>query len=122
MSELRVLPGGPEGTEPEPQAGLVPAAQRIRVVVHRMDGGLENGESEARALSAAGFPIFTQADPDRPRLIPLTDIKYVVLGSVEDPNLEDDPRDVRRSCVSATGSGSPLTWTRARSTTASGSR
>src|SRR5438094_3162852 len=93
MSELRVLPGGPEGTEPEPQAGLVPAAQRIRVVVHRMDGGLENGESEARALSAAGFPIFTQADPDRPRLIPLTDIKYVVLGSVEDPNLEDDPGD-----------------------------
>src|SRR6266571_4548848 len=93
MSELRVLPGGPEGTEPEPQAGLVPAGQRIRVVVHRMDGGLENGESEARALSAAGFPIFTQADPDRPRLIPLTDIKYVVLGSVEDPNLEDDPGD-----------------------------
>src|SRR5438128_3286629 len=58
-----------------------------------MDGGLENGESEARALSAAGFPIFTQADPDRPRLIPLTDIKDVGLGSVEDPNLEDDPGD-----------------------------
>src|SRR5881296_613636 len=93
MSELRVLPGGPEGTEPEPQAGLVPAAQRTRVVVHRMEGGLENGESEARALSAAGFPIFTQADPDRPRLSPLTDIKYVVLGSVEDPNLEADPGD-----------------------------
>src|SRR6266480_229803 len=93
MSELRVLPGGPEGAEPEPQAGLVPVAQRTRVVVHRMEGGLENGESEARALSAAGFPIFTQADPDRPRLIPLADIKYVVLGSVEDPNLEDDPGD-----------------------------
>jgi len=91
MSELRVLPGGPEGAEPEPQAGLVPVAQRTRVVVHRMEGGLENGESEARALSAAGFPIFTQADPDRPRLIPLADIKYVVLGSVEDPNLEADP-------------------------------
>jgi pilus assembly protein CpaF len=91
MSELRVLPGGPEGTEPEPQPGLVPVTQRIPVVVHRMDGGLENGESEARALSAAGFPIFTQSDPDRPRLIPLPDIKYVVLGSVEDPNLEADP-------------------------------
>src|SRR5216684_1407549 len=93
MSELRVLPGGPEGTEPESQAGMVPATQRIPVSVHRMDGGLEKGESEARALSAAGFPIFTQADPDRPRLIPLTDIKYVVLGSVEDPNLEADPGD-----------------------------
>src|SRR5690242_6521053 len=93
MSELRVLPGGPEGTESEPQPGLAPANQRIPVIVHRMDGGLENGESEARALSAAGFPIFTQADPDRPRLIPLTDIKYIVLGSVEDPNLEADPGD-----------------------------
>src|SRR5438477_916115 len=93
MSELRVLPGGPEGAEPELQAGLVPVAQRTRVVVHRMEGGLETGESEARALSAAGFPIFTQADPDRPRLIPLADIKYVVLGSVEDPNLEADPGD-----------------------------
>ncbi len=93
MSELRVLPGGPEGTEPESQAGMVPATQRIPVSVHRMDGGLEKGESEARALSAAGFPIFTQADPDRPRLIPLIDIKYVVLGSVEDPNLESDPGD-----------------------------
>ncbi|HYR48485.1 MAG TPA: ATPase, T2SS/T4P/T4SS family [Candidatus Polarisedimenticolia bacterium] len=93
MSELRVLPGGPEGTEPDPQTGMVPATLRIPVVVHRMEGGLEKGESEARALSAAGFPIFTQADPDRPRLIPLTDIKYVVLGSVEDPNLEADPGD-----------------------------
>ena len=91
MSELRVLPGGPGGAEPEPQPGMVPVGQRIPVVVHRMDGGLENGESEARALSAAGFPIFTRADPDRPRLIPITDIKYVVLGSVEDPNLEADP-------------------------------
>src|SRR5438270_185542 len=93
MSELTVLPDGPEGIEPEPQAGLVPVGQRTHVVVHRMDAGLENGESEARALSAAGFPIFTQADPDRPRLIPLADIKYVVLGSVEDPNLEADPGD-----------------------------
>src|SRR6059058_2618253 len=93
MSELRVLPGGPEGAEPEPQAGLVPVAQRTRVVVHRMEGGLEVGESEARALSAAGFPIYTPPDADRPRLIPLTDIKYVVIGSVEDPNLESDPGD-----------------------------
>src|SRR5256714_2384448 len=93
MSELTVLPDGPGGIEPEPQVGLVPVGQRTHVVVHRMDAGLENGESEARALSAAGFPIFTQADPERPRLIPLTDIKYVVLGSVEDPNLEADPGD-----------------------------
>jgi pilus assembly protein CpaF len=93
MSELRVLPGSPGGTDPELTPGLVPAAQRIPVSVHRMDGGLEAGESEARALSAAGFPIYTQADPDRPRLIPLSDIKYVVLGSVEDPSLEPDPGD-----------------------------
>src|SRR5256714_7126429 len=93
MSGLTGLPDGPGGIEPEPQVGLVPVGQRTHVVVHRMDAGLENGESEARALSAAGFPIFTQADPDRPRVIPLTDIKYVVLGSVEDPNLEADPGD-----------------------------
>src|SRR5215467_3307999 len=85
MSELGVLPGLPA---PDPQA-----PRRTSVVVHRMDGGLETGESEARALSAAGFPIYTTADPDRPRLIPLSDIKYVVLGSVEDPNLEPDPGD-----------------------------
>src|SRR5258708_37656483 len=58
-----------------------------------MDGGLETGESEARALSAAGFPIFTPPDSDRPRLIPINDIKYVVLGSVENPDLEADPGD-----------------------------
>ncbi|HET7467931.1 MAG TPA: ATPase, T2SS/T4P/T4SS family [Candidatus Dormibacteraeota bacterium] len=97
MSELRVLPGGPSG-EPEQesdpqQQGLIPLAPRTPVAVHRMDGGLESGESEARALSAAGFPIYTTADPERPRLIPLSDIKYVVLGSVDDPNLEPDPGD-----------------------------
>ena len=85
MSELGLLAGQP-GPEP-------PAPRRTAVVVHRMDGGLETGESEARALSAAGFPIYTTADPDRPRLIPLSDIKYVVLGSVEDPALEPDPGD-----------------------------
>src|SRR2546421_12507095 len=58
-----------------------------------MDGGWEPGEPEARALSAAGFPIYTPPDADRPRLIPLTDIKYVVIGSVEDPNLELAPGD-----------------------------
>ena len=47
---------------------------RVPVTVHRMDGGLESGESEARALSAAGFPIFTPPDSDRPRLIPIIDI------------------------------------------------
>ena len=91
MSELEVLSTG--NGEPEPTAALVPAARRTTVAVHRMDGGIEAGESEARALSAAGFPIFSNADPERPRLIPLNDIKYVVLGSVEDPNLEPDPGD-----------------------------
>ena len=66
---------------------------RVPVTVHRLDGGLEVGESEARALSAAGYPIYTPPDSDRPRLIPLNDIKYVVIGSVEDPGLEPDPGD-----------------------------
>src|ERR1051326_5563616 len=98
MSELDVLASTGD-VDPEDQPGLIPAAhqppalRRIPVAVHRMDGGLETGESEARALSAAGFPIYTTADPDRPRLIQLNDIKYVVLGSVEDLGREPDPGD-----------------------------
>ena len=84
MSELDVIQ-----STPAPQ----PLAARVPVTVHRMDGGLEVGESEARALSAAGYPIYTPPDADRPRLIPLNDIKYVVIGSVEDPGLEPDPGD-----------------------------
>jgi pilus assembly protein CpaF len=66
---------------------------RRQVSVHRLDGGLEQGESDARGLSADGFPIFTPPDSDRARWIPVRDIKYVVIGSVEDPDLEADPGD-----------------------------
>ncbi|HEV2033450.1 MAG TPA: ATPase, T2SS/T4P/T4SS family [Candidatus Dormibacteraeota bacterium] len=71
----------------------VSAAPRRHVSVHRLDGGLEQGESDASALSADGFPIFTPPDSDRARWIPVRDIKYVVIGSVEDPELEQDPGD-----------------------------
>ncbi len=66
-------------------------AVRIKVAVHRLDGGLEEGESSARTISSGGFPIYTPPDSDRPRMIPVADIKYVVLGSVQDPDLEPDP-------------------------------
>jgi pilus assembly protein CpaF len=66
---------------------------RIKVSVHRLDGGLEDGESDARVLTSEGFPIFAPSDPDRARWIPARDIKYVVLGSVDDSNLEPDPGD-----------------------------
>src|SRR5437899_134640 len=70
---------------PEPKHGT-----RVKVSVHRLDGGLEDGESDARILTAEGFPIFTPPDSDRARWIPARDIKYVVLGTVDDPNLEVD--------------------------------
>ncbi|HEX9098170.1 MAG TPA: ATPase, T2SS/T4P/T4SS family [Candidatus Dormibacteraeota bacterium] len=66
---------------------------RVRVSVHRLDGGLEEGESDARVLTGEGFPIFTPPDAERARWIPTRDIKYVVLGSVDDPDLESDPGD-----------------------------
>ncbi len=66
---------------------------RLKVSVHRLDGGLEDGESDARILTSEGFPIYTPPDADRARWIPLRDIKYVVLGSLDDPNLEPDPGD-----------------------------
>ena len=66
---------------------------RVKVSVHRLDGGLEDGESDARILSTEGFPIFTPPDSDRARWIPARDIKYVVLGSLDDPNLASDPGD-----------------------------
>src|SRR5579864_3616565 len=91
MSEVDVLPA-PGGADeiPPGQPGALRLA-RLAVTVHRMDGGLESGASEARALSPAGYPIYTPPDADRPRLIPINDIKYVVIGSVEDPDLEADP-------------------------------
>ena len=66
---------------------------RVKVSVHRLDGGLEDGESDARILTTEGFPIYTPPDSDRARWIPARDIKYVVFGSLEDPNLEPDPGD-----------------------------
>src|SRR5439155_1209126 len=64
---------------------------RVKVVVHRLDGGLEDGESEARSLTSAGFPIYSSGDSQRARMVPTSDIKYVVFGSVDDPTLEPDP-------------------------------
>src|ERR1700686_323455 len=64
---------------------------RRQVAVHRLDGGLEQGESDARSLTGEGFPIYTPPDLDRARWIPVRDIKYVVFGSVDDPDLEADP-------------------------------
>jgi len=64
---------------------------RFKVAVHRLDGGLEEGGSDVWSLSREGYPIYNPADADRPRWIPARDIKYVVFGSVEDPNLEADP-------------------------------
>src|SRR5437016_8007585 len=64
---------------------------RVKVVVHRLDGGLEDGESEARSLTSAGFPIYSGGDSQRARIVPTADIKYVVFGSVDDPTLEPDP-------------------------------
>ena len=68
-------------------------ASRVRVVVHRLDGGLEEGESDARSFVDEGYRIFSVADPEHPRIVPVGDIKYVVFGSAEDPALEPDPGD-----------------------------
>ena len=68
-----------------------PRPPRIKVVVHRLDGGLEDGEADARSLTSAGFPIYSGGDSQRARIVPTADIKYVVFGSVDDPTLEPDP-------------------------------
>ena len=103
MSEVRTTsPEIPEQTPaenaeamPVPASNGAPApaarAVRFKVSVHRLDGGLEEGDSDVRTLSRDGYPIYNPADAERPRLIPARDIKYVVFGSVEDPNLEADP-------------------------------
>jgi len=90
-------PEGPTGEAPlalstarAPEPSSVKTTRR-QVAVHRLDGGLERGESDARALSTEGFPIYTPPDLDRARWIPVRDIKYVVFGSVDDPDLEADP-------------------------------
>jgi pilus assembly protein CpaF len=84
-TSLAVSSQGSNGTPSRPP--------RVKVSVHRLDGGLEDGDSDARRLSPDGFPIFNPPDADRPRWIPARDIKYVVFGSVDDPNLEPDPGD-----------------------------
>src|SRR2546428_11417568 len=73
-----------DGTETPP---------RVKVVVHRLDGGLEEGESESRVIKGEGFLIYSPADPTRARVVPTRDIKDVVFGSVDDPALEPDPGD-----------------------------
>jgi len=87
----------PAGTAPavpvEGVNGTPSHAPRVKVAVHRLDGGLEEGDSDAERLSSDGFPIFNPPDADRPRWIPARDIKYVVFGSVDDPNLDPDPGD-----------------------------
>ena len=98
MSE--VITTSPEIPEQTPEPTAVPASNgaaralpRFKVSVHRLDGGLEEGASDSLALDMQGYPIYNPADADRPRWIPSRDIKYVVFGSVEDPNLEADPGD-----------------------------
>src|SRR5438093_1177547 len=66
---------------------------RVKVVVHRLDGGLEDGESEARSLTSAGFPLYSSGDSQRARMVPTRDIKYIVFGSLDDSALEADPGD-----------------------------
>src|SRR5437667_4617715 len=70
-----------------------PRPPRIKVVVHRLDCGLEDGESEARSIMADGFPVFSATDPTHSHFVPTRDIKYIVFGSVDDPTLEPDPGD-----------------------------
>ena len=89
MSEVTVetQPGVPE----DPQR----KHPRFKVVVHRLDGGLEDGEADTQTITEQGFPIFSAADPDHARLVPSRDIKYIVFGSLDDPNdLEADPGDL----------------------------
>jgi pilus assembly protein CpaF len=85
---------GAASSQPEASNG-VPARRvpRFDVAVHRLDGGLEEGSTDTRTFKPEGYPIYAAADSERPRLIPVRDIKYVVFGSVEDPSLEPDPND-----------------------------
>jgi len=87
MSEVRTAT--PAGSSDD----TTQRAQRVRVVVHRLDGGLEEGESDVRTIAAAGFPLYSTHDSERARMVPSRDIKYVVFGSVDDPGLDPDPGD-----------------------------
>src|SRR5213080_296174 len=85
MSEVTTVlpPGQPDDAR----------SRRVKVVVHRLDGGLEDGESDARTIAGEGFPLYSTHDPTRQRYVPTRDIKFVVFGTVDDPNLETDPGD-----------------------------
>ncbi len=84
-------PAAVPAAAPESNGAPTPPGTRIKVAIHRLDGGLEEGESEARVFSREGFPIYTPPDSDRARWVPERDVKYVVFGSVDDPKLESDP-------------------------------
>ncbi|HET7419634.1 MAG TPA: ATPase, T2SS/T4P/T4SS family [Candidatus Dormibacteraeota bacterium] len=78
-----------------PSSGVPDEAQRprMRVVVHRLDGGLEDGESDTRTIGPTGFPVYSLSDPTRARSVPTRDIKYIVFGGLDDPSLDPDPGD-----------------------------
>jgi pilus assembly protein CpaF len=91
-----VVPAVPPAIPPAAPAAMPPDARvetPVKVVVHRLDGGLEDGESDARTVTSEGFPVYSTNEPSRVRAIPTRDIKYVVFGSVDDPLLEADPGD-----------------------------
>src|SRR5438445_13810309 len=64
---------------------------RVKVVVHRLDGGLEEGESDARSISSEGFPLYSSGDSQRARMVPTRDIKYIVFGSLDASARQADP-------------------------------
>jgi hypothetical protein len=74
------LPTGAATPAPSLQRADAKHGTRVKVSVHRLDGGLEDGESDARILTGEGFPIFTPPDSERARWIPARDIKYIVVG------------------------------------------
>src|SRR5204863_9556741 len=76
MSE--VMSAGPSGLPADASENQT----RVKVVVHRLDGGLEDGESDARSITADGFPVYSPNDPTRSRFVPARDLKYIVLGSL----------------------------------------
>src|SRR5260370_40392238 len=96
MSE--VITTSPEIPEQAPEPTPVPAsngapqrAPRFKVTVHRLDGGLEERQSDVRHLDTQRFPNYNPADAYRPRWAPARDIKYVVFGTVEHTKLKANP-------------------------------